>query len=125
MDRVAVMYGGQMVETGDVDEIFYDPKHPYTLTFSMPDLTTGTEIELLAIPGTPPDLLHPPKGDAFVDRSQFALDIDLDTTTVVSSIANITVKPWLLDDRAPSVEPPEMVKNVCVICQITLINHNR
>ncbi len=80
-DRVAVMYGGQMVETGDVDEIFYDPKHPYTwgLLSSMPDLTTGTETELLAIPGTPPDLLHPPKGDAFADRSQFALDIDFKT----------------------------------------------
>ena len=77
-DRVAVMYGGQMVETGDVDEIFYDPQHPYTwgLLSSMPDLETGTETELVAIPGTPPDLLHPPKGDAFAARSQYALGID-------------------------------------------------
>ena len=54
-DRVAVMYGGQMIETGHVDEIFYDPKHPYTwgLLSSMPDLTTSNETELIAIPGTP------------------------------------------------------------------------
>ncbi|WP_436967004.1 ABC transporter ATP-binding protein [Staphylococcus xylosus] len=112
-DRVAVMYGGQMVETGDVDEIFYDPKHPYTwgLLSSMPDLTTGTETELLAIPGTPPDLLHPPKGDAFADRSQFALDIDFKTPPPWYQVSPTHfVKSWLLDDRAPNVEPPEMVK---------------
>ena len=63
-DKVAVMYGGQMVETGDVNEIFYDPKHPYTwgLLSSMPDLTTSNDTDLIAIPGTPPDLLHPPIG---------------------------------------------------------------
>ena len=74
-DRVAVMYGGQMIETGDVDEIFYDPKHPYTwgLLSSMPDLTTSNDTELIAIPGTPPDLLHPPKGDAFARKVNMLL----------------------------------------------------
>lgn len=112
-DRVAVMYGGQMVETGDVDEIFYDPKHPYTwgLLSSMPDLTTGTETELLAIPGTPPDLLHPPKGDSFAERSQFALDIDFKTPPPWYQVSPTHfAKSWLLDERAPHVEPPEMVK---------------
>jgi len=112
-DRVAVMYGGQMVETGDVDEIFYDPKHPYTwgLLSSMPDLTTGSETELLAIPGTPPDLLHPPKGDAFAERSQYALDVDFKTPPPWFKISDTHfVKSWLLDERAPHVEPPEMVQ---------------
>lgn len=112
-DRVAVMYGGQMIETGDVDEIFYDPKHPYTwgLLSSMPDLTTGSETELLAIPGTPPDLLHPPKGDAFAERSQFALDIDFKTPPPWFQVSPTHfVKSWLLDERSPYIEPPKMVQ---------------
>lgn len=70
-DRVAVMYAGQIVETGTVDEIFYDPRHPYTwgLLASMPTLESSGEEELTAIPGTPPDLTNPPKGDAFALRS--------------------------------------------------------
>lgn len=69
-DRVAVMYAGQIVETGTVDEIFYDPRHPYTwgLLASMPTLESSGEEELTAIPGTPPDLTNPPKGDAFALR---------------------------------------------------------
>ncbi|MDK9857821.1 ABC transporter ATP-binding protein [Staphylococcus equorum] len=112
-DRVAVMYGGQMIETGDVDEIFYDPKHPYTwgLLSSMPDLTTGSETELLAIPGTPPDLLHAPKGDAFAERSQFALDIDFKTPPPWFQVSPTHfVKSWLLDERSPHIEPPKMVQ---------------
>ncbi|MCI2891059.1 ABC transporter ATP-binding protein [Staphylococcus hominis] len=112
-DRVAVMYGGQMIETGHVDEIFYDPKHPYTwgLLSSMPDLTTSNETELIAIPGTPPDLLHPPKGDAFARRSQYALDIDFKEAPPWFKVSPTHyVKSWLLDERAPKVEPPEMVK---------------
>lgn len=111
-DRVAVMYGGQMVETGDVDEIFYDPKHPYTwgLLSSMPVLTTSNDIELIAIPGTPPDLLHPPKGDAFARRSQYALDIDFKQEPPWFKVSPTHfVKSWLLDERAPKVAPPEMV----------------
>ena len=111
-DRVAVMYGGQMIETGDVDEIFYDPKHPYTwgLLSSMPDLTTSNDTELIAIPGTPPDLLHPPKGDAFARRSQYALDIDFKQEPPWFKVSPTHfVKSWLLDERAPKVKPPEMV----------------
>ena len=112
-DRVAVMYGGQMIETGNVEEIFYDPKHPYTwgLLSSMPDLTTSNDTELIAIPGTPPDLLHPPKGDAFARRSQYALDIDFKQEPPWFKMSPTHfVKSWLLDERAPKVEPPEMVK---------------
>ena len=78
-DRVAVMYGGKIVEIGTVDEIFYNPQHPYTwgLISSMPTLDTDDE-ELFVIPGTPPDLLHPPKGDAFAARNKYAMQIDLE-----------------------------------------------
>ena len=78
-DRVAVMYGGKIVEIGTVDEIFYNPQHPYTwgLLSSMPSLDSADE-KLYAIPGTPPDLLNPPKGDAFALRSDYALKIDLE-----------------------------------------------
>lgn len=112
-DRVAVMYGGQMIERGEIDEIFYDPQHPYTwgLLSSMPDLETGNDIELTAIPGTPPDLLHPPKGDAFAPRSQYALDIDFEEEPPWFKVSPTHfVKSWLLDERAPKVEPPELVK---------------
>lgn len=112
-DRVAVMYGGQMVETGDVNEIFYDPKHPYTwgLLSSMPDLSTTNDTELLAIPGTPPDLLHPPIGDAFARRSKYALDIDFKQDPPWFKVSPTHfVKSWLLDERSPKVELPEMVK---------------
>ena len=88
-DRVAVMYAGQIVETGTVDEIFYDPKHPYTwgLLASMPSLENDEEVELHAIPGTPPDLTNPPKGDAFAPRNQYALAIDFEkATTYVSNM---------------------------------------
>ncbi|PTK08684.1 peptide ABC transporter ATP-binding protein, partial [Mammaliicoccus sciuri] len=112
-DRVAVMYGGQMVETGDVNEIFYDPKHPYTwgLLSSMHDLSTTNDTPLLAIPGAPPDLLHPPKGDAFARRSQYALDIDFKVEPPWFKVSPTHfVKSWLLDARAPKVELPELVK---------------
>ena len=112
-DRVAVMYGGQMIETGNVDEIFYGPKHPYTwgLLSSMPDLTTSNDTDLIAIPGTPPDLLHPPVGDAFARRSQYALDIDFKEEAPWFKVSPTHfVKSWLLDERAPKVEPPLAVQ---------------
>lgn len=112
-DRVAVMYGGQMIETGDVDEIFYDPKHPYTwgLLSSMPDLETEGSTELRAIPGSPPDLVHPPKGDAFAARSEYALAIDFKEAPPWFKVSPTHyVRSWLLDERAPKVEPPELVK---------------
>ncbi|UXR78873.1 MULTISPECIES: ABC transporter ATP-binding protein [unclassified Staphylococcus] len=112
-DRVAVMYGGQMIETGNVDEIFYDPRHPYTwgLLSSMPDLETEGDTELLAIPGTPPDLVHPPKGDAFAARSEYALAIDFKEAPPWFSVSPTHfVRSWLLDERAPVVDPPPIVK---------------
>ncbi|MDQ0215662.1 oligopeptide transport system ATP-binding protein [Oikeobacillus pervagus] len=112
-DRVAVMYGGQIVEMGTVDEIFYDPRHPYTwgLLASMPSLDTDEKVELTAIPGTPPDLLHPPKGDAFALRSEYALKIDFEYEPPVYKVSDThMVKSWLLHPDAPQVEPPLSVK---------------
>ncbi len=76
-DRVAVMYGGRIVEVGTSEEIFYNPQHPYTwgLLGSMPTLDSAND-RLYAIPGSPPDLLNPPKGDAFYPRNEFAMKID-------------------------------------------------
>ncbi|MFD2681241.1 ABC transporter ATP-binding protein [Bacillus seohaeanensis] len=112
-DRVAVMYGGQIVESGTVDEIFYDPRHPYTwgLLGSMPTLETNDEVQLTAIPGTPPDLLNPPKGDAFALRSEYALQIDFEQEPPTYQISDTHfVRSWLLHPNAPKVEPPEAVK---------------
>lgn len=112
-DRVAVMYGGQMVETGDVNEIFYDPRHPYTwgLLSSMPDLDTKGDDVLRAIPGSPPDLIHPPKGDAFAPRSEYALAIDFKEPPPWFKVSPTHfVRSWLLDERAPKVDPPSMVQ---------------
>ncbi|WP_437790835.1 ABC transporter ATP-binding protein [Macrococcoides caseolyticum] len=112
-DRVAVMYGGQIVETGTVDEIFYNPKHPYTwgLLSSMPSLDTDGNTELKAIPGTPPDLIKPPVGDAFARRSEYAMQIDFEQEPPWYQVSETHyVKSWLMDPDAPKVEPPEMVK---------------
>ncbi|MCY7479906.1 ABC transporter ATP-binding protein [Bacillus safensis] len=114
-DRVAVMYAGQIVETGTVDEIFYNPKHPYTwgLLASMPSLDTdgGDEGKLTAIPGTPPDLTNPPKGDAFALRSDYAMKIDFEQEPPMFKVSDTHyVKSWLLHPNAPKVEPPATVK---------------
>ncbi|GLF90941.1 oligopeptide transport ATP-binding protein OppD [Bacillus safensis] len=114
-DRVAVMYAGQIVETGTVDEIFYNPKHPYTwgLLASMPSLDTdgGDEGKLTAIPGTPPDLTSPPKGDAFALRSDYAMKIDFEQEPPMFKVSDTHyVKSWLLHPNAPKVEPPASVK---------------
>lgn len=109
-DRVAVMYAGKVVEVGTADEVFYNPQHPYTwgLLRSMPTLHTGDT--LYAIPGSPPDLLEPPVGDAFALRSDVALEIDR-----VKEPPMFEVSPthfaatWLLDPRAPKVPVPEEI----------------
>ena len=109
-DRVAVMYAGKVVEVGTADEVFYNPQHPYTwgLLLSMPTLHTGDT--LYAIPGSPPDLLDPPVGDAFALRSDVALEIDR-----VKEPPMFEVSPthfaatWLLDPRAPKVPVPEEI----------------
>ncbi|ENQ3107539.1 ABC transporter ATP-binding protein [Bacillus cereus] len=111
-DRVAVMYAGKVVEIGTVDEIFYNPKHPYTwgLLASMPSLEGG-EDELYAIPGTPPDLLKPPKGDAFAARNPQALKIDFEMEPPLFKISDTHyAATWLLHEQAPKVEPPEIVQ---------------
>ncbi|MGG1396323.1 ABC transporter ATP-binding protein [Bacillus salipaludis] len=111
-DRVAVMYGGKIVEIGTADEIFYNPKHPYTwgLISSMPDMDTDDE-ELYSIPGTPPDLLEPPKGDAFAPRNPYAMKIDLEQEPPFFKVSDTHfAATWLLHPDAPKVEPPEAVK---------------
>ncbi|MFT8363205.1 MAG: ABC transporter ATP-binding protein [Sporolactobacillus sp.] len=109
--RVAVMYGGKIVETGTLDEIFYQPKHPYTwgLLSSMPKLHAKTD-KLLAIPGTPPDLSNPPKGCPFAPRCPHAMKVCVERMpeyTVVSETQKAAC--WLQDKRAPRVSPPESI----------------
>lgn len=111
-DRVAVMYGGKIVEIGTVDEVFYNPQHPYTwgLISSMPSLD-AEEDELYAIPGTPPDLLNPPIGDAFAARNEYAMQIDLEQQPPMYQVSPTHyAATWLLHPDAPNVEPPEAVK---------------
>ncbi|MFJ7976095.1 ABC transporter ATP-binding protein [Peribacillus sp. JNUCC 23] len=110
-DRVAVMYAGKIVEIGTVDEIFYNPKHPYTwgLISSMPSLDSAEE-ELYAIPGTPPNLLHPPVGDAFAPRNEYAMQIDLEEQPPMFKVSDTHyAATWLLHPDAPKVEPPAAV----------------
>ncbi|MGM0874615.1 MAG: ABC transporter ATP-binding protein [Bacillota bacterium] len=111
-DRVAVMYGGKIVETGTVDEVFYNPQHPYTwgLISSMPSLDSD-DADLYAIPGTPPDLLNPPLGDAFAARNEYAMQIDLEKQPPMFKVSDTHyAATWLLHPDAPKVEPPEAVK---------------
>ncbi|WP_374720361.1 ABC transporter ATP-binding protein [Parageobacillus toebii] len=112
-DRVAVMYAGKIVETGTVDEIFYDPRHPYTwgLLASMPSLDSDDKTELASIPGSPPDLTNPPKGDAFAPRNPYAMKIDFEMEPPLFQISDTHyAATWLLHPDAPKVEPPEAVK---------------
>ena len=110
-DRVAVMYAGKIVEVGTVNEIFYDPRHPYTwaLLSSIPDLDSKESLE--AIPGTPPYLLNPPKGDAFATRNKYALAIDFKEEPPFFRITDTHyAATWLLDKRAPKAVPPTIVR---------------
>lgn len=109
--RVAVMYAGKIVERGTVDEIFYDAKHPYTwaLLSSMPDLETKEK--LFSIPGTPPNMLYPPKGDAFVDRNKYALRIDYEQHPPFFKISDTHyAASWLLHPQAPTVDRPKILE---------------
>lgn len=111
-DYVAVMYAGKIVEKGTVDEIFYDPVHPYTwgLLASMPDLNTESGT-LHPIPGTPVDLSKPIVGDAFAPRNPFALNIDFKQAPPQFDVGGKhKVSSWLLDPRAPKVEMPDNLK---------------
>ncbi len=102
-DRVAVMYAGKIVETGTAEEIFYDPRHPYTqgLLRALPVRCKGRD-SLPAIPGMPPTLIHPPKGDAFACRNPCALAIDYEEAPPLFPITDTHhAATWLLDKRAP------------------------
>ncbi len=111
-DRVAVMYAGQIVESGTAEEVFYDPRHPYTwaLLSSLPQLGVKGK-PLYSISGTPPNLFHEVKGDAFAPRNPRALKIDF-----VEAPPRFDVSPthwaatWLLDPRAPALEPPAAIQ---------------
>ena len=113
-ERVAVLYAGQVVELGTVEDIFYDPKHPYTwaLLSSLPQLTEkGTD--LFSIPGTPPSLYNKIVGDAFAPRNQYAMAIDLEEEPPMFQVSDTHfAKTWLLDPRAPKTEAPANIRNL-------------
>ncbi len=111
-DYVAVMYAGRIIEKGAINEIFYDPRHPYTwgLLASMPDTETNSR-RLFAIPGTPPNLMSKIKGDAFAPRNPYALKIDYEEEPPMFDVGGQhRVCSWLCDPRAPKVELPEDLK---------------
>ena len=106
-DRVAIMYAGRIVEIGTAEEIYYDPRHPYTwgLMRSLPALAKGGQ--LYTIPGMPPSLVHPPRGDAFACRNEYALAIDYEEAPPMFRVSDTHyAATWLLDERAPRVTPP-------------------
>lgn len=112
-DRVAVMYAGEIVEIGTVDDIFYNPQHPYTwgLLGSMPDLTSSRSEKLRTIPGTPPDLTNPPKGDAFAARNPQAMRIDYEKNPPMFKVSDTHMaKTWRLHPDAPKTEIPEVIR---------------
>ena len=113
-DRIAVMYAGDIVELGTCDEVFYDPRHPYTwaLLSSLPQLGTKDE-PLYSIQGTPPNLFQEIHGDAFAPRNPHALTIDrIEQPPYFDVSPTHKARTWLLDPRAPKVEPPEAIRKL-------------
>lgn len=109
-DRVAVMYAGKIVEIGTAEDVFYTPAHPYTwaLLSSMPDLDTKEKLE--AIPGTPPNMIYPPKGDAFAERNKYAMEIDFEEQPPMFKISDTHyAATWLLHPDAPKIEIPKII----------------
>jgi oligopeptide transport system ATP-binding protein len=109
-DRVAVMYAGKIVEYGTAEDIFYNPKHPYTwsLLSSIPDIDSKEKLD--SIPGTPPNMIYPPKGDAFAVRSKYAMAIDFKEEPPYFKISDTHyAATWLLDPRSPKAEMPKIV----------------
>lgn len=109
-DRVAVMYAGKICEYGTESEIFFDPRHPYTwaLLSSIPDIDSKERLE--AIPGTPPDMIYPPEGDAFALRNRYALAVDFKYQPPFFKISETHyAATWLEYDGAPDIEPPAIV----------------
>ena len=113
-DRVGVMYGGQIIEYGTVEEIFFDPRHPYTwaLLSSLPQLGEKGK-DLFYITGTPPSLYNKITGDAFAPRNEHALQIDFVQEPPFFKVSDTHyAKTWLLDPRAPKLEKPEVIQNL-------------
>ena len=111
-DRVAVMYAGKIVEIGQLVDVFYNPRHPYTwgLISSMP--TTSTSGQLNTIPGSPPDLLDPPIGDAFAIRSDYAMAIDFESEPPLFRISDTHyAATWLEHPQAPEMNPPQAIQD--------------
>jgi oligopeptide transport system ATP-binding protein len=111
-DRICVMYAGKIVECGTSEDIFYTPAHPYTwsLLSSMPDLDTSER--LFSIPGAPPNMLDPPKGDAFAVRNRYALELDFEEEPPYFRISDTHyAATWLLHPEAPKVEMPDILKH--------------
>lgn len=109
-DRVAVMYAGKIIECGTVQDVFYDPRHPYTwaLLASIPDLDTTSELE--SINGTPPNMIYPPKGDAFADRNKYALEIDFEQEPPMFELSPTHfAATWLVHPNAPKIERPQII----------------
>ena len=109
-DRIAVMYAGKIVEYGTSDEVFYNPQHPYTwaLLSSMPDLDTDEKLD--AIPGTPPNMIYPPVGDAFADRNKYAMEIDFEMQPPMFQVSDTHyAATWLLHPNAEKVEMPKVI----------------
>ena len=109
-DDIAVMYAGKIVEYGTADDIFYDPRHPYTwaLLSSMPDLDTKEKLD--AIPGTPPNMIYPPVGDAFAARNKYAMQIDFEEQPPMFAVSEThKAATWLLHPDAPKVEMPKII----------------
>ena len=109
-DRVAVMYAGKIVEYGTAEEVFFDPRHPYTwaLLSSIPDVDSKERLD--AIPGTPPNMIYPPKGDAFALRSKYAMKIDFEQQPPYFKLSDTHyAATWLLHENAPKVEMPKIV----------------
>ncbi|WP_082677138.1 ABC transporter ATP-binding protein [Bacillus sp. FJAT-29937] len=111
-DRVAVMYAGKIIEIGTVEEIFYSPQHPYTwgLLGAMPNLNERAE-ELTTIPGTPPNLIHLPVGDAFANRNKYAMNIDFQFEPPMFKVSDTHyAATWLLHEKSPKIMPPDVLK---------------
>ena len=109
-DRIAVMYAGKIVEYGTAEDVFYNPQHPYTwaLLSSMPDLDTNEKLD--AIPGTPPNMIYPPVGDAFAQRNKYALQIDFEQEPPMFQVSPTHyAATWLLHPNAPKVEVPKII----------------
>jgi oligopeptide transport system ATP-binding protein len=113
-DRVAVLYAGQVVEVGNVNDIFYDPRHPYTwaLLSSLPQLAERHS-KLFSIAGTPPSLYNTIIGDPFAPRNQYCMKIDTLKEPPMFRVSDTHyAKTWLLDPRSPKVEKPEAIQNI-------------